>query len=161
MIWDCILCNCILLNWWLCNIVKSIGYVFEQRYEKYVFYDMTFMFGMFIIAFVKCFISRKILKAYYGFRVLYVFPFPSAGHWPLVSGRDKVGIRALIAIDENWCIVLCFLFTTAAIRLKFVIVIFIVLVFRCLNFVLCLFKLREELRTFLLLNQQRKVNIPF
>ena len=24
--------------------------------------------------------SRKILKAYYGFRVLYVFPFPSAGH---------------------------------------------------------------------------------
>ena len=89
MIWDCILCNCILLNWWLCNIVKSIGYVFEHRYEKYVFYDMTFIFGMFIIAFVKCFISRKILKAYYGFRVLYVFPFPSAGHWPKGgSGRD-------------------------------------------------------------------------
>ena len=78
-----------------------------------------------------------------------------------ISGRDKVGIRALIDIDELWCIVLCFLFTTAAIRLKFVIVIFLVLVFRCLNFVLCLFKLREELRTFLLLNQQRKVNIPF
>ena len=93
MIWDCILCNCILLNWWLCNIVKSIGYVFEQRYEKYVFYDITFMFGMFIIAFVKCFIPRKILKAYYGFRVLYVFPFPSAGHWPLVSGRDKILMR--------------------------------------------------------------------
>ena len=35
-----------------------------------------------------------------------------------ISGRDKVGIRALIAIDEIWCIVLCFLFTTAAIRLK-------------------------------------------
>ena len=24
--------------------------------------------------------KKKILKAYYGFRVLYVFPFPSAGH---------------------------------------------------------------------------------
>ena len=34
------------------------------------------------------------------------------------SGRDKVGIRALIAIVELWCIVLCFLFTTAAIRLS-------------------------------------------
>ena len=69
------------------------------------------------------------------------------------SGRDKVGIRALIAIVELWCIVLCSLFTTAAIRLKFVIVVFLVLVFRCLNFVLYLFKLREELKTFLLLNQ--------
>ena len=33
----------------------------------------------------------------------------------LFSGRDKVGIRALIAIVELWCIVFCFLFTTAAI----------------------------------------------
>ena len=32
-----------------------------------------------------------------------------------ISGRDKVGIRALIAFDERWNIVLCFLFTTAAI----------------------------------------------
>ena len=31
-----------------------------------------------------------------------------------ILGCDKVGIRALIAIDEIWCIVLCFLFTTAA-----------------------------------------------
>ena len=37
---------------------------------------------------------KKIFKAYYGFRVLYVFPFPSAGHGPTGSGRDKVGIRA-------------------------------------------------------------------
>ena len=33
--------------------------------------------------------SRKIFKAYYGFRVLYVFPFPSAGHGSIGSGRDK------------------------------------------------------------------------
>ena len=32
---------------------------------------------------------RKIFKAYYGFRVLYVFPFPSAGHGPTGSGRDN------------------------------------------------------------------------
>ena len=37
----------------------------------------------------------------------------------MVSGRDKVCIRALIAIVELWCIVLCSLFTTAAIRLNF------------------------------------------
>ena len=39
---------------------------------------------------------RKILKAYYGFRVLYAFPFPSAAHGPIGSGRDKVGIRAYV-----------------------------------------------------------------
>ena len=39
-------------------------------------------------------IREKIYKAYYGFWVLYVFPFPSAGHGPIGSGRDKVGIRA-------------------------------------------------------------------
>ena len=32
---------------------------------------------------------EKIFKAYYGFRVHYVFPFPSAGHWPIGSGRDN------------------------------------------------------------------------
>ena len=31
---------------------------------------------------------RKIFKAYYGFRVLYLFPFPSVGHGPTGSGRD-------------------------------------------------------------------------
>ena len=40
--------------------------------------------------------SRKIFKAYYGFRVLYVFPFPSVGHEPTGSGRDKVSIRAYV-----------------------------------------------------------------
>ena len=42
--------------------------------------------------------KKKIFKAYYGFRVLYVFPFPSAGHGPIGSGRDKVGIRTWIFI---------------------------------------------------------------
>ena len=42
--------------------------------------------------------SRKISKAYYGIRVLYVFPFPSAGHGPTGSGRDKVGIRAYVLL---------------------------------------------------------------
>ena len=43
-------------------------------------------------------IREKIFKAYYGFRVLYVFPFPSAGHGPMGSGRDKVGIRARFSL---------------------------------------------------------------
>ena len=38
--------------------------------------------------------AKFFFKAYYGFRVLYVFPFPSAGHGPIGSGRDKGGIRA-------------------------------------------------------------------
>ena len=29
---------------------------------------------------INVFIRKKIFKAYYGFRVLYVFPIPSAGH---------------------------------------------------------------------------------
>ena len=29
---------------------------------------------------INVFIREEILKAYYGFRVPYVFPFPSAGH---------------------------------------------------------------------------------
>ena len=44
---------------------------------------------------------------------------------PWGSGRDKVGIRALIAIDERWNIVLCFLFTIAVIGLKIVSVVFL------------------------------------
>ena len=50
---------------------------------------------------------RKNFQAYYGFRVLYVFPFPSAGHGPTGSGRDKVGIRALMSNADLWLIVLC------------------------------------------------------
>ena len=43
---------------------------------------------------------RKNFKAYYGFRVPYVFPSPSAGHGPIGSGRDKVGIRAMVFIAD-------------------------------------------------------------
>ena len=50
----------------------------------------------FCLTLITSFNSRKIFKAYYGFRVLYVFPFPSAGHRPTGSGRDKVGIRAYV-----------------------------------------------------------------
>ena len=53
--------------------------------------------------------AKKILKAYYGFRVLYVFPFPSAGHGPMGSGRDKVGIRAMVSLLNFKIDVLCFL----------------------------------------------------
>ena len=56
------------------------------------------------------FLNReKIFKACYGFRVLYVFPFPSAGHWPIGSGRDKVGIRAWFFIANlklSFCVFL-------------------------------------------------------
>ena len=50
----------------------------------------------FYIMLIISFNSRKFFKAYYGFRVLYVFPFPSASHGPIDSGRDKVGIRAYV-----------------------------------------------------------------
>ena len=61
----------------------------------------------------------------------------------MFSGRDKVGIRALIAIVELWCIVLCFLFTTATMSLNYLCRI-LVLVFRCLNFIPCLFRIRRR-----------------
>ena len=56
--------------------------------------------------------SRKIFKAYYGFRVLYVFSFPSAGHGPIGSGRDKVGIRAMVLLlifELSFCVFLILL----------------------------------------------------
>ena len=52
---------------------------------------------------------RKNFKAYYEFRVLYVFPFPSAGHEPTGSGRDKVGIRAMVSLlilELSFCVFL-------------------------------------------------------
>ena len=44
--------------------------------------------------------SRKFFKAYYGFRVLYVFPFPSAGHGPIGSGRDKMWQPILVDFNK-------------------------------------------------------------
>ena len=57
MIWDCI----------LCNIIKSIGYVFEQRYEKYVFYDMNIMIGVLLIALLSVLFRKKFLRLTMGF----------------------------------------------------------------------------------------------
>ena len=42
-----------------------------------------------IIVVIDVLVREKFFKAYYGFRVLYVFPFPSAGHWPIGSGCDS------------------------------------------------------------------------
>ena len=62
----------------------------------------------FYLMLIISFNSRKIFKAYYGFRVLYVFPFPSAGHGPIGSGRDKVGIRAYVLMIIQSCLFLCY-----------------------------------------------------
>ena len=63
----------------------------------------------YIMIVINVFIRKKFLKAYYGFRVPYVYPFPSAGHWPIGSGRDKVGIRAMVSLLNFKIDVLCFL----------------------------------------------------
>ena len=47
-------------------------------------------------------IREKIFKAYYGFRVLYVFPFPSAGHGPIGSGRDSRSVSHRSS-EEDTC----------------------------------------------------------
>ena len=54
----------------------------------------------FIIDVINFFNSRKFFKAYYGFWVLYVFSFPSTGHWYIGSGHEKVGIRAWVFIAD-------------------------------------------------------------
>ena len=46
-------------------------------------------------------ILRKTFKAYYGFWVLYVFPFPSAGHGPTGLGRDTFLINNSIKPNNN------------------------------------------------------------
>ena len=98
----------------------------ENTYVLYFIYDYCFIYYTDIYDLVcnvlkyehipwviNVFKSRKIFKACYGFRVLYVFPFPSAGHWIIGSGRDKVGIRAWVFIADFQIIVLCFYYTTA------------------------------------------------
>ena len=60
--------------------LKSIVLCFDKRYAMYVFfYDMNFTSDVLLLHSISV-IPRKIFKAYYGFRVLSVFPFPSAGH---------------------------------------------------------------------------------
>ena len=49
-------------------------------------YFMTWLLWLMFALLSVLFHEKKIIEAYYGFRVLYVFPFPSAGHWPLVFG---------------------------------------------------------------------------
>ena len=63
----------------------------------------------FDLTIITSFNSRKIFKAYYGFRVLYVFSFPSAGYGPTGLGRDKVGIRAMVSLlilELSFCVFL-------------------------------------------------------
>ena len=128
----------------LCIILKMLFIAFDQRYEKHVFLWHEYWYGILLLHCYKFYFAKKFLRLTMGFGYFMYSHclVPVIDLW--ISGRDKVGIRALIAIVELWCIVLCSLFTTAAIRLKFVIVVFLVHVWRCLNFFLCLFKLRSE-----------------
>ena len=58
--------------------------------------EVCFFYLMLFIGFN----SRKIFKAYYGFRVLYVFPFPSDGHGPIGSGRDTHPLKPSPVLGE-------------------------------------------------------------
>ena len=44
--------------------------------------------------------QKKKFKAYYGFRVLYVFPFHSAGHGPIGLGRDTCFLFLLFGFSD-------------------------------------------------------------
>ena len=92
--------------------------------------------------------SRKFFKAYYGFRVLYVFSFPSADHWPIGLGRDKVGIRAMVFIADLWIIVLYFSYTTVVLGCQMSVLSSLLLVF-CVVFrfyFICLLWMRRRAR---------------
>ena len=86
-----------------------------------------------------------------------------------ISGRDKVGIRALIAIVKLRNIVLCVLFTIAAIRLSNIgFVIFAPSILRCVcsivvfDFIWFVFSRREvEHEMLLLLKQLMMLNSSF
>ena len=58
-----------------------VMWFYINTYEKCFKYDCWYYY-----CYYWCINLRKIFKAYYGFRVLYVFPFPSAGHWPMGFG---------------------------------------------------------------------------
>ena len=63
--------------------------------QSMYFYDMNFTSDVLLLHLISV-IPQKIFKAYYGFRVLYVFPFPSAGHWPFVFGSWQTQIQQYI-----------------------------------------------------------------
>ena len=117
----------------------------------------------------KCFKSRKIFKAYYGFRVPYVFPFLSAGHWPTGSGHDKVGIRAWVFITDFRIIVLSFSYTTAVLSCQMSVLSSLLLVFcvvsislLCFDFIWFLFsEWDREHEMLLLLKQLIMLSSPF
>ena len=79
----------------------------------------------------------KIFKAYYGFRVLYVFPFPSAGHGPIGLGRDKVGIRAMVLLLILNCHFV-FSYTIAVLGCQMSVLSSLLLVFRVVSVLYCI-----------------------
>ena len=79
------------------------------------FYDMNFASDVLLLHLINVIPRKKFLRLTMGFGYFMYSHSLVPVIDLLFSGRDKVGIRALIAIVELWCIVLCFLFTTAAI----------------------------------------------
>ena len=76
-----LLCDIVLL---LMKNVLSMMIIFLWIVKEY-----NLKYGTIIIVMNVLIHKNKKFKAYYGFRVPYVFPFPSAGHEPIGSGRDK------------------------------------------------------------------------
>ena len=89
--------------------LKNIVLCFDKRYVKYVFLWHDYYEWCFIFALLNVLFREKFLRLTMGFGYfMYSHSLvPVIDLW--FSSRDKVGIRALIAIDETWCIVLCFL----------------------------------------------------
>ena len=66
--------------YFICVVILNLKSIFN--YDDEILCIVKEMFGSKVYNdIVNILYSQKnILKAYYGFRVLYVFPFPSAGH---------------------------------------------------------------------------------
>ena len=115
---------------------KNIVYCFWSEIWETYFYDMNIDM-VFHYCIVISFISWKIFKAYYGFWVLYVFPFPSAGHWPLDFGSWQSWYQSngfsLLILKPSFCVFLHYCGTRLS-NVSFVVIASSIL--RCVCFVI-------------------------
>ena len=149
------------------DIIKIFFMYYDDTYELVRKYSKVWIYIEVVIN-VFFYYSRKIFKAYYGFRVLYVFPFPSAGHGPIGSGRDKVGIRAMVSLlilELSFCVFIHYcgnrLSNVGSVIITFSIlhcVCFIVVFWFCLP---CLLRMRGEHEMLPLLKQLMILSSPF
>ena len=111
MIWDSIYVFAYLLNWWLCIILRILSDVFEQRYDKYVFYELSIMKWGCVTALLWVLFREKFLRLTMGFGYFMYFYslVPVIDLWisgrainaPRLEGNVRITMAQTVAIRNR------------------------------------------------------------